>query len=102
MFESNAAFEDVRELLVRQARFGPNVKAVVQTRDKASRVHALRVSVGNGTFRLRGGGAGQAEAAQQGLFDELTTFPIGGHDDLLDAAATGMAHLLDRPEPCVW
>jgi hypothetical protein len=32
----------------------------------------------------------------------MTTFPFGEHDDLLDAAATGAAYLLDRPEPRVW
>ena len=36
------------------------------------------------------------------LFDEVTKFPFGEHDDLLDAAATGTAYLLDRPEPRVW
>jgi phage terminase large subunit-like protein len=102
LFESNAAFEGIRELMVRQARFGPKVKAVVQTRDKASRVHGLSVPVENGTFRLKGGRPGQVEASQRGLFEELTTFPFGEHDDLLDAAATGTAYLLDRPEPRVW
>ena len=32
----------------------------------------------------------------------MTTFPFGEHDDLLDAAATGTAYLLDRPELRVW
>lgn len=41
-------------------------------------------------------------AGQQELFDELTTFPFGAHDDLLDAAATGAAYLLDQPDPRVW
>ncbi len=100
--EVHCLFDGIRALLVRQARFGPKVKAVVQTRDKASRVHALSVPVEKGTFRLRGGRPAQVEAAQQGLYDEMTTFLFGEHDDLLDAAATGMAHLLDRPEPCVW
>ena len=40
------------------------------------------------------------DAGQQGLFDEMTTFPFGPHDDLLDAAAT--AHLLDRPSLREW
>ena len=49
-----------------------------------------------------GCGAGQVDAAQQGLFDEMTTFPLGEHDDLLDAAASGTAYLLERPEPRMW
>ena len=55
MVWKDAAHEGIRELLVRQARFGPKVKAVVQTRDKASRVHALSVPVESGAFQLRGG-----------------------------------------------
>ena len=40
--------------------------------------------------------------SQQALFDEMTSFPFGERDDLLDAAATGTAYLLDRSEPRVW
>jgi hypothetical protein len=29
----------------------------------------------------------------------MTTFPFGEHDDLLDAAASGTAYLIDHPEP---
>jgi hypothetical protein len=31
----------------------------------------------------------------------MTTFPLG-EQDLLDAAASGTAFLLERPEPRVW
>jgi predicted phage terminase large subunit-like protein len=102
LFESNAAFGAVRDLLVRHARFGPKVKGVTQTRDKAARVSAFSVPVENGSFRLRGDGAGGVDPGQQALYDEMTTFPLGEHDDLLDAAAFGTAYLLDRPEPRVW
>ena len=39
---------------------------------------------------------------RRAFFDEMTAFPFGEHDDLLDAAATGTAYLLERPEPRVW
>ena len=60
------------------------------------------VPLQNGAFRLQGRSPWHAHAGQQELFDELTTFPFGAHDDLLDAAATGAAYLLDQPDPRVW
>src|SRR5438445_7001954 len=102
LFESNAAFAGIKDLLMRHARFGTKIKPVVQTRDKMSRVHAFSVGVENGSFRLRGADPTHVHPGQQALFDEVTTFPFGEHDDLLDAAATGTAYLLDRPEPRVW
>ncbi len=56
----------------------------------------------NGSFRLRGVDPTHVHPSQQALFDEMTAFPFGEHDDLLDAAASGTAYLLDRPEPRVW
>jgi len=32
----------------------------------------------------------------------MTTFPVGEHDDLVDAAATGTAFLLGATEPRVF
>jgi phage terminase large subunit-like protein len=32
----------------------------------------------------------------------LTTYPYGPHDDLADATAAAVAHLLNRPTPRVW
>ena len=102
LFEQNAAFLGIKDLLVRHARFGPRVKGVTQSADKAARVAGFSVAVENGAFRLRGDGRGGPDPGQQGLYDELVTFPFGAHDDLLDAAATGTAHLLDRRAPRVW
>jgi predicted phage terminase large subunit-like protein len=101
-FESNAAFEGLRELLVRQTRFGPKIKGVSHSKNKASRVAAFSVPVENGRFQLRGQDGGSVDASQQALYDELVTFPYGEHDDLLDAAAMGTAYLLERPEPRIW
>jgi len=40
--------------------------------------------------------------AQQELYDQLIAFPHGDHDDLADAAATAVAHLLQPRQPRVW
>ncbi len=101
LFEQNAAFQGIKDLLVRHARFGPRVKGVTQSADKAARVAGFSVAVENGAFRLKGNG-GCVDAGQQALYDELVTFPFGPHDDLFDAAATGTAHLLDRRVPRAW
>jgi phage terminase large subunit-like protein len=42
------------------------------------------------------------DPSQQELLDEMLSFPVGKHDDLLDAAAFGTAFLLDTPEPRVF
>jgi phage terminase large subunit-like protein len=75
---------------------------VVPSWAKLGRSHAFSVPVENGSFRLRGAGSGQVGPGQQGLFEEMTAFPFGEHDDLVDAAASGTAYLLERPEPRVW
>ncbi|MBM3982468.1 MAG: hypothetical protein FJ304_19800 [Planctomycetes bacterium] len=101
LFETNAAFRGIKELLTLHTRFGPKLLAVTQTADKGARVAAFSVTVENGAFRLKGA-RGEIDAAQRALFDEMTTFPYGEHDDLLDAAATGTAYLLDRRDPRAW
>jgi predicted phage terminase large subunit-like protein len=75
---------------------------VSQSKDKGTRVAAFSVSVQNGSFRLMGDGRGSVDPSQQALFDEMTTFPVGEHDDLLDAAAMATTYLVGVREPRVW
>ena len=42
------------------------------------------------------------DTSQQELFDEMTSFPFGSHDDLLDASATGVEYLLGQGQPRMW
>lgn len=102
LFEANAAFAGVRDLMRRHARFGPRVRGEAQSRSKAARVGSFAVPVQGGCVRLKGDGAGGADAGQRELFEEMTAFPFAPHDDLVDAAAAGTDHLLGRPEPRVW
>lgn len=101
LFETNAAFLGLKDLLVRHTAFGGKLKGVTQSADKAARVAAFSVPVENGAVLLEGG-AGGPVPGQRELYDELTAFPFGEHDDLLDATATGCAFLLDRREPRAW
>jgi predicted phage terminase large subunit-like protein len=105
LFESNAAFAGVRDLLVQQAHYGGKVLGISQSRSKRARLEALSVSVQNQRFCLRGqrvGGYTGVHPAQQELYDQLIAFPHGDHDDLADAAATAVAHLLQPRQPRVW
>jgi predicted phage terminase large subunit-like protein len=101
LFETNAAFLGIKDLLVHHARFGPRIKGVTQTRDKASRIAALSIGIENGSVRLKGAGSA-VDPGQRMLLDEMLSFPFGEHDDLADALATGVAYLLQRREPRVW
>lgn len=105
LFESNAAFKGVRDLLVRQTHFGGKVQDITQSRSKRARLEALSVPMQNGIFCLRGqqlGGYVGVAPAQQELYDQLTALPHSDHDDLADAAAMAVAHLLNQQQPRVW
>ncbi|MCI0701425.1 MAG: hypothetical protein L0241_10125 [Planctomycetia bacterium] len=101
LFESNAAFLGMKDLFTKHTRFGAKLKSVTQSADKGARVAAFSVAVENGSFRLKGE-AGIVDVSQRELWEQLTMFPFGEHDDLLDAATTGCAFLLDRRDPRVW
>jgi phage terminase large subunit-like protein len=97
VFESNAAFLAMADLLIHQTRFGPKIHRVTQVREKPARIAAFAVTVQNGCFRLKGDGS------QEELFREMTSFPFAYRDDLVDAAATGTNYLLkNNNEPRVW
>ncbi len=81
--------------------FGGKLVKVDQHASKESRVQALSVHVEQARFLLEGAG-GIAAPGQQALYDEMTTFPVGEHDDLIDAAAMGVQFLMNRPSPRVW
>ena len=98
VFETNAAFEGIKDLFVRHTGFGARIVGHNQHRPKGTRVAVFAVPVQNGTVRLKGR-AGVVDAGQQALFDEMTSFPFGAHDDLLDATAAGTEHLLGKREP---
>lgn len=102
LFESNAAFRGIAELMTAHESFGPKVKQIVNTRDKGARVATFGVSVENGSFRLEARENGEGFDSQNELLDEMITFPLGEHDDLLDAAATGTSYLLGNKEPRAW
>lgn len=69
LFEANAAFKGIKDLLTAHARFGSRAKEVVHSRDKFARVNTFGVRVQNGSFRLRGRG-GVVDPSQQELLDE--------------------------------
>ena len=101
LFESNGPFKGIKDLLARHTPFGSKLAEFAQTSDKMTRIQTFSVRVNKGAFKLKGEN-GVVDPAQQELFDEMTTFPVGEHDDLADAAAFGTEYLLNQREPRVW
>lgn len=102
LFETNAAFAGIHDLLVRHSRFGWKLQGITARQSKQSRIHALAIPVRHGLVKLRGAEPGGPHPSQQQLFQELTTFPYARHDDLADALALGVNHLLQVRQPRVW
>ncbi len=102
VFENIAGFGAVYDLFTKHTRFGPKLQPVTSCRQKAARMQAFGVHVQNGRFLLKSDGNRGIDPSQIELYDELTIFPHGQHDDLADAAAFGATWLLDRPSPRVW
>jgi predicted phage terminase large subunit-like protein len=101
LFEANAAFKGVKDMMVSFRSWGSKIKEIQHTSDKYARMQSFSVRVENGAFLLRGEN-GRVDPGQQELLDEMLAYPMGKHDDLADAAAFGSAFLLDRPMPRVW
>lgn len=102
LFENVAGFAAVYDLLSKHTSFGPKLQPITQSRHKDARLQAFGVHVQAGRFLLKCGGNDGVDPSQIELYDELTTFPHGKHDDLADAGAFGATWLLDRPSPRVW
>src|SRR5262249_57881049 len=50
LFEANAAFKGIKDLIAAHARFGSKVKEITHSRDKTARMHSFRLRVENGAF----------------------------------------------------
>ena len=101
-FESNAAFKGICDLLKDDRHYGHKVQGRPSQGSKVSRIDTFAVRVQRGEFLIRGTDSGEVDPEQKELFNEMTTFPFGDHDDLLDAAAAGTEFLLGTREPRVW
>lgn len=101
VFESNAAFRGIKDVFARHARFGPKLVGIHQTTSKPARFAAFSVRVRSGGFRLQAGFTG-LDPSQQELWSEMTSYPFGDTNDLLDAAAMGTEEILSYREPRMW
>jgi len=101
LFETNGGFKGVFDMFKSQASWGGKLVEVTNGKDKGGRVLGFGVAVSGEKFLLKGDGHVGVHPDQKALFDEMTSFPLGEHDDLVDAAATGTTFLLSLKEPRV-
>jgi phage terminase large subunit-like protein len=101
LFEAVGGFAALFDLMRYHSRFGGKLVKANPQATKAARVEALGVHVAKNRFLLQGVN-GSVVPGQQALFDEMTAFPLGEHDDLVDSAALGVEFLLNHPSPRVW
>lgn len=78
---------------IRQACEGTSVVPMIRVKDKLSRASEKQAFVEQGRLRLRGE-KGRVSREHASLYEEMTTFPAGDHDDCVDAA-------VDLMEACV-
>ena len=86
--EANGPQRGLVQQLNRQAPFP--VTGIERTKDKYTRAAEQQSFVETGRFHIRAdkvdGVLCPANPELQGMFDEMTTFPAGDHDDTVDAA----------------
>ncbi len=94
LMESNAAFAGLRDVMQKHTAFGHKLIGRPATKHKADRISALGIAVQAGRVLFC--------KNQTELLDELITFPNAAHDDLADACAAAVEHLLNSREPRAW
>jgi predicted phage terminase large subunit-like protein len=100
LFEANGAFAAVFDMLRQEPRLAGRLQSHTAVDNKESRLTALGVQFERGRVRLKGRDA--VDADQQELWDELTAFPHGDHDDLADALASALRWFTRHPPIRIW
>ena len=90
LFETNAAFQGIKELPSKHTRFAQELKGHHADGGQVGPRGAFSVAVENGAFRLKGNGRGRrARRTAPRTLEEMITFPYAERGHLVDAAATG-------------
>ncbi|MEZ6143292.1 MAG: hypothetical protein R3B84_22220 [Zavarzinella sp.] len=99
VMEANGAFRGFTELLGLNKQFGSKIRPVVHHVSKTSRIAMLSAAIQRGEVLLHGTVAGFATPDVQELLGEMTEYPLGNHDDLVDALAMGTDFLQKQRQP---